>query len=558
VVNAAGTYSVLVTGANGCTALATATVSSNTTLNVGSHPDYQALVDLYTSTNGATWGRKTGWLQGCDPCTGNGGNPWFGLSCANGRVTQVNLSANQLNGSIPTSLSALTNLQYLELAGNQLGGSIPASLSALTNLQQLNLAGNQLNGMIPASLGALTNLQRLSLNINQLSGSIPASLSALTNLTGLYLNSNQLSGCFPASLTALCSVPNKDFTSNPGLPGGGSAAAFLAFCTTGAGSDAFVASASASQSTATVGGVVSLSTAGGGIGAPTAYNWTVPVGALLSSPATANVVSATLTTPGQKTFTVVVSFGGSCTHTAIVSVTAIAPALSPTISSLAPTAATVCAGTLATFTATVGNLMGGTYSYTLSNGSGPISGTSASTSFSQAVSSSGSGVQSFTLSVSSGGQSAQATTTLTVNALPTAGLVNNGPLTCTQTSVTLTASGGTPMSYTFANGGGVLGTTNPLVVSVPGTYSVTVANANGCRSSTSTTVIGTTVYTLKNGSWNDASVWSVGRLPLTGECIQLKHEVTIPTGHLALGGTLLYDPVGKLIYSVGARLQLGQ
>ncbi|MBD2753919.1 putative Ig domain-containing protein [Spirosoma validum] len=84
---------------------------------------------------------------------------------------------------------------------------------------------------------------------------------------------------------------------------------------------------------------------------------------------------------------------------------------------------------------------------------------------------------------------------LTVNPLPTASLTASPSmvLSCAQTSLTLTASGGT--SYTFTNGSGTLGTpgaTDILVVDSPGTYSVSVANASGCVSTTSTSVISNT------------------------------------------------------------------
>ncbi len=66
------------------------------------------------------------------------------------------------------------------------------------------------------------------------------------------------------------------------------------------------------------------------------------------------------------------------------------------------------------------------------------------------------------------------------------------------------------------------------------------------------------VFSLKNGSWTDTSLWSVGRLPQVGEKVRLKHSVTIPANYTALGSTLLYDPLGKLLYNSGGRLQLGQ
>ena len=82
----------------------------------------------------------------------------------------------------PTELGALTNLTDLDLTSNQLIGSIPAELDKLTNLQKLHLAFNQLTGAIPAELGALTSLQNLHLHDNQLTDTIPAELDKLTSL----------------------------------------------------------------------------------------------------------------------------------------------------------------------------------------------------------------------------------------------------------------------------------------------------------------------------------------------------------------------------------------
>ncbi|GAB4032875.1 hypothetical protein GCM10028809_32690 [Spirosoma gilvum] len=302
-------FSLLVND-NGSTSFA------STTVNVGAHPDYQPLVDLYNATNGPGWGNSTGWLQSCDPCTGNGGGPWYGVTCEGGRVTDLILQLNQLSGTIPASLSTLTNLNFLNLIGNQLIGSIPSGLGSLTNLELLYLSSNQLSGTIPSSLGALTNLQWLLLNSNRLSGSIPSSLGGLTNLQWLDLRGNQLSGCWPASLSALCGINVKNFAGNSRLPGGGSDAAFDAFCASGQGSDAFVAQATPSSTIAALGSVVSLSTSGG-----SSYSWTAPAGVDLSSPSTTSVVSATLNQTGVQTFTVVVSNGGTCSQTATASVT---------------------------------------------------------------------------------------------------------------------------------------------------------------------------------------------------------------------------------------------
>jgi hypothetical protein len=71
--------------------------------------------------------------------------------------------------------------------------------------------------------------------------------------------------------------------------------------------------------------------------------------------------------------------------------------------------------------------------------------------------------------------------------LPTVGLVASGTLTCSNTAVTLTASGGN--SYAFSGSGVVASSGSSATVNVGGLYSVTVTNtATGCSSVTTTTV----------------------------------------------------------------------
>ncbi|GAB3705630.1 hypothetical protein GCM10027592_38300 [Spirosoma flavus] len=173
--------------------------------------------------------------------------------------------------------------------------------------------------------------------------------------------------------------------------------------------------------------------------------------------------------------------------------------LDPTITGFAASPNQGCAGTPVTFTATVGNVTG-SYAYTITNGTSTTTGITSTTSLSQNLTAAGSGLQAFTLIVTASGQSASATTNVTVNSSPTAELTNNGPLSCTMTNVTLTASGGN--SYTFVNPNGtVLGTSGPTTtrsVSLPGTYSVIVGNASGCTSTTSTTVARSNEVTVNN------------------------------------------------------------
>lgn len=159
-----------------------------------------ALQTLYNETGGAGWQDNAGWLQNSWPCS------WHGVSCSGDHVTAINLPQNDLSGSIPTDLSALTHLQKLNLVENRLNGALPPTLGDLTNLTELLLALNEFSGGIPLQLGNLSNLEVLDLNENQLSGNIPAQLGNLTSLRWLLIGGNRLSGNIPAQLGNLTSL----------------------------------------------------------------------------------------------------------------------------------------------------------------------------------------------------------------------------------------------------------------------------------------------------------------------------------------------------------------
>ena len=179
--------------------------------------DRAALVALYNATNGDNWTNNTNWLS--DRPIGE----WHGVTTnANGRVTELRFSRNQLSGELPESLGDLRNLQSLSVYDNDLSGELPSSLGNLTNLQSLGLGENDFSGPLPSSLGNLTNLESLTLDDNQLSGALPSSLGNLTNLRLLYLDNTQL--CAPpdaAFQTWLQGIENKRGVVNCGIGGGG-------------------------------------------------------------------------------------------------------------------------------------------------------------------------------------------------------------------------------------------------------------------------------------------------------------------------------------------------
>eukprot|EP00873_Tetraselmis_striata_P001608 jgi/Tetstr1/421872/TSEL_012772.t1 len=120
-------------------------------------------------------------------------------------LQSIHLSHAHISGRIPPELSTLTSLSYLSFAANNLTGSIPPQLSTLSRLNVLSLEDNQLTSRIPAELSACHHLQDLYLDDNQLTGRIPKELSTL-NLLNLVLNDNQLTGTIPLEFSAMISL----------------------------------------------------------------------------------------------------------------------------------------------------------------------------------------------------------------------------------------------------------------------------------------------------------------------------------------------------------------
>ena len=163
--------------------------------------DRTALMALYKATGGTKWTNNTNWL------TSRALSTWYGvITDSQGRITELNLTRNQLRGELPPEMASLTNLEVLALGGNQLPGTVPAWLGSLANLQELYLWGNELTGEIPTELGNLTNLTILGLSENQLTGPIPSELGGLTSMQRLSLSENQLTGAIPSELGGLTSL----------------------------------------------------------------------------------------------------------------------------------------------------------------------------------------------------------------------------------------------------------------------------------------------------------------------------------------------------------------
>ena len=137
-----------------------------------SQVECESLLRLYHDMDGLNWKHDEGWNLTNTPCS------WYGITCENGSITEINLRGAGLNGTIP-NFKGLHLLQRLDLSGNKLTGPIP-NFSGLPELRELDLYSNQLAATIP-DFSALPLLQTLNLSFNQLGGTIP-NLSALLNL----------------------------------------------------------------------------------------------------------------------------------------------------------------------------------------------------------------------------------------------------------------------------------------------------------------------------------------------------------------------------------------
>ncbi|XP_047981318.1 leucine-rich repeat receptor-like serine/threonine-protein kinase BAM1 [Salvia hispanica] len=135
------------------------------------------------------------------------------LSLSN--LKHLELGGNYFYGSIPPSYGDLAGLEYLSLTGNDLQGRIPRELGNLTNLKEIYLGYfNMFEGGIPQEFGKLTNLEHFDLSSCDLDGSIPPELGNLKSLDTLFLHVNRLSGPIPRELGNLTKLVNLDLSLN--------------------------------------------------------------------------------------------------------------------------------------------------------------------------------------------------------------------------------------------------------------------------------------------------------------------------------------------------------
>jgi hypothetical protein len=101
-------------------------------------------------------------------------------------------------------------------------------------------------------------------------------------------------------------------------------------------------------------------------------------------------------------------------------------------------------------------------------------------------------------------------------------------------------------------------TLSNLTTADNGSYYVIITGAcNSITSSSFTLLVNTGMYTIRTGSWDDATIWSLNRVPLSSDPIRLKHPVFIPASYVAHARLVSYDPGQRLQFGSASRLQLG-
>lgn len=145
---------------------------------------------------------------------------WGSLSTMDG-LRQLDVSDNQLSGSIPDGPMLNTDMNYLDVSANKLSGDIPAKLGDLTDVSYLNMSRNTLSGGVK-NIAKMTDVTHLDLSSNRFTGPVPYSVQCgMTIVQHVDLSFNSFSGSIPificgvAKLMETMHVEHNTFNSIP-------------------------------------------------------------------------------------------------------------------------------------------------------------------------------------------------------------------------------------------------------------------------------------------------------------------------------------------------------
>ncbi|XP_047147539.1 receptor-like protein EIX2 [Vigna umbellata] len=116
------------------------------------------------------------------------------------QASKLKLSKNKFSNlfSFLCDQSISANLLSLDLSNNQMKGQLPNCWKYVDRLLFLDLSNNKLSGKIHVSMGSLVNLEVLVLRNNNLMGELPSTLKNCSNLIMVDVSENILSGPIPS------------------------------------------------------------------------------------------------------------------------------------------------------------------------------------------------------------------------------------------------------------------------------------------------------------------------------------------------------------------------
>jgi hypothetical protein len=445
-VSAAGTYNYTVTDANGCTSIATATVTSNTTAPT------VAIAGGGTITCSTTGITLT--ASGASSYSWSTGASTASITAGKGDIyTVTGTGANGCTNTASVTIGEDKAIPTVSISGD---GVLDCNTPSRTLTASGDAAGyNWGNGSATLVVTAAGTYTVTATGANGCTNTASVTIAEDKTTPGASISGNETLTCAKTSIT-LAASGNGSFKWSNGSTGSTlvvSAPGSYPVTVTGSNGCTSTASALVAQDIAAPGASISgnetLTCAKTSITLSVTGNGTV----LWSTGATSN--SITVSTPGH--YTVTVTGANGCTGTDAVDVA----------QDIAAPGAAISGNDILTCART---------SITLSvAGNGTALWNTGATTNSIIVSTSG--TYSVTVTGANGCTSTASEQIIQDIVKPGASISGNAVLTCATQSITLTASGNG--TYAWTPGGSTAAT---LGVSAPGSYSVTVTGANGCTS----------------------------------------------------------------------------
>ncbi len=449
-VSTANTYTVTVTGANGCTATASRTVSQNITPPVASISPAGGTITCaaptltLTASGGGTynWG---GGVTTAAKTVNAGGTYTVTVTAANGCTATASVIVSQATTPPTASITPAT----------------PALTCASPTVVLTASGGTSYNwgGGITTATNTVNTANTYTVTVTDVNGCTATASSVVSQSTA-----PPVAVVSPTSAILTCTNTSVLLTASGGATynwGGGitsatnTVSAANTYTVTVTAANGCTATASASVTQNIVAPVASVTPANSTVTC-VASNVTLTAGGGGTYDWGGGITTATNTVSSANTYTVTVTAANGCTATASAVVSL---SVTPPTATVSPSTATItCASTTATLTASGG----ATYDWGGGN-----------TTTTKTVNAGGT----YTVTVTAAnGCTATASAVVSQATTPPVAAVSpaNAALTCAAPTALLTASGGT----TYDWGGGITTATN--TVNAANTYTVTVTDGNGC------------------------------------------------------------------------------